>query len=116
MSAWLRAAFVLVLFAAGIFGWTRQCVGPEPAVKETRVQPPEQPGQPYVIEATIKNSGDGDGSVDIEARLIEKQTRKSYATNSSIYLHAGETVVVSLDVNAPEGDYDARVRAQYPQR
>src|SRR4051794_37840314 len=52
--------------------WVLQCSGPQPTtVGAPLVQAPDQPGDPYKVEATVRNDGPGHGEARVLFRLID---------------------------------------------
>jgi hypothetical protein len=106
------AAFILAAVL-----WVSQCSGPKPSVVgRPRVAVPEQPGDPYRVEGTIRNDGPGHGEVRVSFRLIDRASGEAYQKDDDVQLERGETARASVEIPAPPADYEAEIEAQYPPR
>jgi hypothetical protein len=79
-----------------------------------RVAGPDQPGEPYRVEATIRNAGPGHGEARVTFRLVEAASGEAYQRDEQVQLEPGETASVVVEIAAPPGSYAAKVDAQYP--
>ena len=112
----LRGTFILlVAFAVAAVLWTTQCSGPRPSVVGApRVSAPAQTGDPYRVEATIRNTGTGHGEARAVIRLVDVRTREAYQQQTPVQLEPGETARVAVEIPAPPGDYEPEVEVEYP--
>ncbi len=90
------------------------CFGPKPTVVRVEMQRVEKDHDLYVVSAEIHNAVGGDGEVSIEGKLIERSTGKTYRAEEKVHLAGHETTVVKLRIEAPPGNYEAEVSAEYP--
>lgn len=106
----LVAAMVLLGIAASA------CLGPKPTVLSHELQPPEQPGQPWVMYATVENRGRGEGQVAVTARLIDPATGDVLAENEVTAQFLGhETITVAIELQPQtDGPFEEQVEAEYP--
>ncbi len=105
---------VALLALAAVALWVLNCSGPRPTVSGTRVQAPQRAGDPYQMTASVRDDGPGHGQVDVLFRLRDTRTGMIYQATEKVTLSAGETVVVTASINAPQSHYDASVEADYP--
>lgn len=104
-----------VLAAALIALWVVQCSGPRPeVVGAPSVRVPEQPGQPYVVEATVRNAGPGHGEIQVTARLRDRASGRTYQETDRTQLEAGDEARVAIPIHAPQADYEPRIEIEYP--
>jgi hypothetical protein len=105
---------ILGLSAAAAL-WVAQCSGPKPVLVEpARVEAPDQPGDPYKVTATVRNTGPGHGQVRVTFRLIDDDADAAYQKDESVQLERGETTHVIVEIPAPPATYRAEVEAEYP--
>ncbi len=105
----------VVVFALAAALWVNQCSGPVPTdVGSPTVRAREQPGDPYMVEAVIRNQGPGHGGVKVLIRLRDASTGDSYQEEQQADLEYGETVHVVAEISAPPGQYEPHVEVQYP--
>jgi hypothetical protein len=110
-------AVPIVAFVLAAVLWVSQCSGPRPSVVgQPRVTAPEQPGDPYRVEGTIRNDGPGHGEVRLSFRLIDKASGEAYQKEDELQLEGGQTARAVVEMPAPPGDYAAEIEAQYPPR
>jgi hypothetical protein len=114
----LRAiAAPIVAFALVAVLWVSQCSGPKPSVTgPARVTAPEQPGDAYRVEGTIRNDGPGHGDVRVSFKLIDRASGEAYEKDDEVHLERGDTVRVAVEMPAPPADYAAEIEAEYPPR
>ena len=113
MNATLRTMVTLAVVAVVATLWLQRCTGADPEVREVRVEAPAEPGSPYVVEATVVNHR-GPGEVKVIVRLRDRQLGAVYGEETKIRMDDGETLHVAVEVQAPMGDYEAWVTADYP--
>ncbi len=111
MSRWLLIWAIVVL---GIS--TAACFGPKPTVLGHELRPPEQPGQPWVMYATVKNRGRGEGQVAVTARLLDPRTGDVVAEGERTAQFRGhETITVAIELQpSTNGPFEEQVEAEYP--
>jgi hypothetical protein len=112
-----RVAVVMALLVvAGVTGlWVARCSGPWPVVDgPPLVRAPQQPGQPYQVEATIRNTGPGHGEVQVTFSLRDRASGKTYQHIDRAQLEAGEVAHLAVEIPAPPGDYESTVHVDYP--
>lgn len=108
---------LLLIAAIVVLGVTAAaCFGPKPTVLSHELEPPEQPGQPWVMYATVENRGRGEGQVAVTARLIDPTTGDVLAENEvTAQFRSHETITVAIDLQPPmDGPFEERVEAEYP--
>jgi hypothetical protein len=104
-----------VAVCAALALWVARCSGPQPeVVGSASVTPPAQPGQPYVVAATVVNHGPGHGQVEVTFRLKDAATGQVYQRQEQVNLEPGEQSRVVGSIAAPEGSYAPEVEVQYP--
>ena len=113
-ARWTGIATVIA-FCAAVGLWVAQCSGPRPEVMGSpTVTPPAQPGQPYVVAATIANHGPGHGQVEVTLRLKDVATGQLYQQQEQLNLESGEQSRVVTSIFAPVASYTPEVQVQYP--
>lgn len=112
----LQVVAGVVAFVVVCFLWIVNCSGPRPSWSQLQVQPPSGASQSYQVTLDVTNSGPGHGEVDVVVRLKSKATGKTYEQDQTVTLESGETSVVTLQVNAPPGQYTTQVDLEYPPR
>ena len=106
---------VVFIVAAGL--WVSQCSGPRPSVVGSpRVVAPQQPGDTYKVETTIRNDGPGHGQARVTVRLKDTASGEAYSRDQGVELERGETARVVVELAAPLGSYEPEVEAEYPPR
>jgi hypothetical protein len=111
----LRVGLLSILAVVLATLWVSQCSGPKPSVVgSARVEAPQQPGDPYRVEASIRNDGPGHGEARVTFRLIDAGAGAAYQKDEPVELERGETARVVVEIPAPPGDYAADVDVQYP--
>jgi hypothetical protein len=103
-----RRLTVLLLALVALAG----CAGPRPRVERVSLTPPERVGDPYLVEAVVKNAGRGRGEVKVLLHLTGSAGR--FAEEKRIDLSAGETASVIAEFRAPPGVYAPSAEVQYP--
>lgn len=109
-----RALLGLLLAAAVVALWVVNCSGPEPTIAEVRVREPRQDGDPYRVEALIRNDGHGHGQVEVVFRLRNRATGETVEAERPATLEAGERSLISTELWAPPADYEPSVEVEYP--
>ncbi len=111
MKRVLMASAIVLILAT-----TAACFGPKPTVLTHELQPPEQPGQPWVLYATVENRGRGEGQVAVTARLLDPETGDVLAENETTAQFRGhETITVAIELQPPtDGPFEEEVEAEYP--
>ncbi|MEO8286974.1 MAG: hypothetical protein ABI670_11120 [Chloroflexota bacterium] len=99
------------------------CLGPKPILDSYTAEPPQAgSNDPFRVDAVIRNGGPGDGQVEVEVTLVNKQTgvviRKS---SSEVNLKKDETQHVLFELNMPPSskdlnpdDIQVEIDAHYP--
>jgi hypothetical protein len=111
-----RLAGGVVLAVAVAWLWTAQCSGPMASVVETQVEPPDAPGAPFRLAATVQNGGSGHGQVSLTFRLRDKASGRTYENQEKASLDEHETTVITSEIHAPLGQYEPDVQVEYPPR
>jgi hypothetical protein len=107
----IRSGLLALLLALPICG----CSGPRPEVTKVRLLPPERKGEPYRIEATIRNRGGGEGEASVDFRLRDRESGQTYQKQETVELKAHEVTHLSAMIHAPsEADYEPIAEARYP--
>jgi hypothetical protein len=108
-------AVVPLLVAALAALWVWQCSGPDPAVHDVELLEPEQPGDPYTVQATLDNERWGHGTVTLAFELTDNQSGQTFREEKRVRLEEGDDdVLVFAEIDAPDGDYEPSVEAEYP--
>ncbi len=102
--------------ALAIVLWILNCTGPKPVVESARVVPPAADGQPYRVEATIRNTWRGQGEVTVNVQLRDRATGHTVQQHEQVMLDPWATVIVVSEIQAPKAEYVPLVSAEYPQR
>jgi hypothetical protein len=102
----ILVSFFFVILAA--------CTGPKPNAGPPRVLPPATAGEPYRVSLVVKNEGSGEGQVELNVRLREKNRQATYFADQKVNMKEHESVHVIVSIPAPPGDYTAEVSAEYP--
>lgn len=111
-----RALLAVLLATAATALWVANCSGPEPKVTEVRLQAPAQEGEPYRVEAVVRNEGRGHGQVAVVFRLLDRATGQTVEEDKQATLDPGERTLVTAELRAPPADYEPRVEVEYPPR
>jgi hypothetical protein len=96
------------------------CLGPRPVVTGVNKQPPASAGEPYRLQALIRNQGPGDGQIQVSVRFVDKRDGHTVLTNEQdVQLGKDEQQSVNFELNLPPGapppdQIDVQVDAQYP--
>ncbi|HEU5367353.1 MAG TPA: hypothetical protein VFU69_02770 [Ktedonobacterales bacterium] len=106
----------LVLVLVLPYLWVSNCSGPRPSVSGLQVQPPQTPDGPYTLSALVTNNGPGHGQVDVTFRLRDQRSGHTFEQDETVTLEAGEQAEVSVEINAPPGNYMPEVEVEYPPR
>jgi hypothetical protein len=107
------ACLALVLALTG-------CLGPKPVVTQVNKQPPASAGEPYRLQALIRNQGPGDGQIEVTVRFVDKRDGHVVLTNEQdVQLGKDELQSVNFELNLPPGappldQIDVQVDAVYP--
>lgn len=109
-------AIGLVAAALTALLWVANCSGPRPALEGTRLREPEQPGDAYRLEASVRNAGPGHGEVSVLFRLVDPISGDAYEEQKQVQLERGETTRVVAEIMAPLGTYEPKVEVEYPRR
>jgi|RhiMethySRZTD1v2_1073278.scaffolds.fasta_scaffold400892_2 hypothetical protein len=108
-------AGLLVLVAVAVL-WVANCSGPTPQVRDVQLLAPTTDGAPYRVQATVANTGRGQGEVTVIVRLRDQQTGRTIETDRQVELEEHETTLVIADMPAPPGTYTPTVEVEYPPR
>lgn len=100
------------LIAAALLSLTG-CPGPRPSVNDAQVRPSPLPGR-YRVEATVDNRSRGEGQVDVRIQLRDRRTGHTVEADRDLQVHGHEQAHLTADIEAPPGEYDAQVEAEYP--
>ena len=104
----------LALVAALVVLWVFNCSGPRPSVSDVRLIEPRSAGDPYRLEATVRNDGRGHGQVDLIFQLRDRASGRVVQEEQKAILEPDETTLAVAEILAPPGDYTPEVEAQYP--
>ncbi|MBF6589646.1 MAG: hypothetical protein IVW57_03825 [Ktedonobacterales bacterium] len=96
--------------------WVLNCSGPRPELESVRLRAPDYFGGTYRVTAIIRNTGPGHGQAAVTITLRNNATGQTYQKDDAVTLAAGETVVVSEDIEAPLASYTPNVAVEYPPR
>jgi hypothetical protein len=111
----LVAVIGLIAIVCVVALWVSQCSGPRPVVEgEPVVFAPDQPGQPYRVEATILNTGPGHGEVEVTFNLRDATTGRQYQQIEHAQLEPGRAVRLAVEIPAAPGTYVPSVQVEYP--
>jgi len=107
----------ILAFVVAAVLWVSQCSGPKPMlVGSPQVEPPDQPGDPYRVRTTVRNSGPGHGEVRVTVRLIDSASGEAYQKDDTLQLQPSETARVVVEIPAPPSDYEPDVEVESPPR
>jgi hypothetical protein len=108
--------FLALVAVSGVTAlWVSQCSGPRPVIDGAPVvRPPEQDGQPYRVDATIRNAGPGHGEVQVTVSLRDRASGQTYERVDHAQLEAGDQTHVAVEIAAPLADYEPQVHVEYP--
>jgi hypothetical protein len=109
-----RFQFVWFAMVMAYFVFLAACTGPRPSASVPKVFPPSSAGEPYHVSFEVKNDGSGEGQVEVNVRLHEKNQQATYFADQKLNLKSHEIVHVIVSVPAPPGDYAAEATAEYP--
>jgi hypothetical protein len=114
MKQGIVLTLVAILVLAGL--WVVNCSGPRPEVGDVRIVAPTTSGEPYELQAVVRNQGHGHGEVGITARLRDRTTGRTFQAERTVRLKAGESTLVVMSIKAPLGSYTPEVEVEYPPR
>jgi hypothetical protein len=101
-------ALLAVVLVAG-FAWVRGCSGPRPQLVSSRMR-----GQ--VAEAMVRNTGWGEGVVQLDFRLRPRGGGAPLLRSEKATLRPHETARVEVRVDGARGDEQLDVELDYPPR
>lgn len=107
---------LLVAACAVVGAWALflgECSGPRPAIAGVALRAPARAGDPWSVEAAVKNRSWGEGDVSVTLRLRDA-SGKVYQDEEKVHLGARRTIHVAGRIAAPPGDYRPDARAEYP--
>jgi hypothetical protein len=103
------------LLALGILLSLHGCTGPRPEVTAVQLVAPERKGEPFRVEATIRNRGGGEGEASVDVRLRDRKSGHTYQKQETVELKGHEVTHLSVVIHAPSGaDYEPLAEARYP--
>jgi hypothetical protein len=80
------------------------CLGPKPVVTQVNKQPPASAGEPYRLQALVRNQGPGDGQIEVSVRFVDKRDGHTVLTNAQdVQLGKDELQSVNFELNLPPG-------------
>jgi hypothetical protein len=91
------------------------CPGPRPSVERVSVEHRPQEGL-YRLSVTVRNGGRGEGQAEVTARLRDRESGRLFQKDDHVALGPRQQVMVTIDIEAPPGDYEPFARAEYPPR
>jgi len=105
-----RALFtsLTVVLVAGL-AWVRGCSGPRPQLLSARMRGP-------VAEATIRNTGWGEGAIQVDFRLRPRGGGAPLLRSEKATLRPRETARVEVRIDGARGDEQLDVELDYPPR
>lgn len=97
------------------------CAGPDPAIERVAIVAPRLAGR-VRVELVVVNRSGGHGQVEVEIRLRPRDAVPGtvpaivpgIVIDRPVELDAHERAELTVDVPAPDGDYTADARVQYP--
>jgi len=101
-----RALVIAGVLAAG-------CAGPDPQIDRVEIAAPRLPGHVRVDLVVVNGSG-GHGEVQIQIQLRSARPPHTVSAERTLELEGHQRLELTVDVPAPDGDYVAEARAQYP--
>ncbi len=107
--AWLAPPALLLLLGAG---YLRACTGPRPEVVSAWIEP--LAGGVRAV-ASVRNDG-GEGQVQVDFRVVDARSGRTYARQESSPVERGERTEISTWIAAPPGEYRVEAKAEYPPR
>jgi hypothetical protein len=110
----VRLGAGLLVFLGLLALWVWQCSGPSPSVSGVELDPPEEPGGAYVVQATLTNDRWAHGTVKVIFQITEPESGRSYREEKEYEVGDGEEMFVSAEIEAPEAAYEPAVWAEYP--
>jgi hypothetical protein len=106
---------VLVLALAGLV-WLLQCTGPRPEIQGMVLREPAEPGLPYQVDVQVRNTWRGHGEVQVQAELHDDASKRSYQGKQSATIEPMEIINVVVEIQAAPGNYEPRVKVEFPPR
>ena len=100
--------------AVATFAWLRGCAGPRPSVVSVVAHPPARAGDPWELDATIRNAGHGEGEASVDFRLVDSATHRTWEDTGRVDLDPHETSHVTGRVFAPPGAWRPEAVVHYP--
>lgn len=97
-----------------VFAFVAACTGPRPSASAPVVLPKSSPEAPYRVSLVVQNQGSGEGQIEVNVRLHEKNRNETYFADKKVDLRGHENVHLIVSISAPPGDYAAEVDAVYP--
>ena len=83
------------------------CLGPRPVLEGYQAHPPQDPSQPFRVDAVLRNAGPGEGEVRVEVSLSDRQTGEIIRRQEQqVSLQTGETEHVLFELNIPPSAHD----------
>jgi hypothetical protein len=119
----MRERFICIALLAAMLLTLAGCLGPKPVLQSYKAEPPPPgSGQPFRVDAVVSNQGPGEGQVQVEVSLTNKQNGELIARESKeVELQSGDTAHVLVELNLPPSAEDldpesieVEVDAHYP--
>jgi hypothetical protein len=119
MKKRVAAIFSILLLCLALSG----CLGPKPVLESYTATPPGPgSGDPFRVEAVVANKGPGEGQVEVEVNLKDKQNGAILAADSRLVdLQRDGTEHVLFELELPPSakdldpkNIDVEVDAHYP--
>jgi hypothetical protein len=105
-----------IVAAVLMLGLNTGCLGPRPKLLDVSTQAPSQAAPVYKLVATVKNDSSGRGQIQVQGRLVDRQSGRTYQSAEKVDMQGREETVVVLSIDAPPGDYETLVDVAYPPR
>jgi hypothetical protein len=109
------SALLLVLVLAGA-AWLLQCTGPWPEIQSVAVREPPLAGLPYEIDVQVRNKWRGHGELQVYAELHDAASGRGYQGKQNATIEPREIINVVVEIQAAPGNYEPRVKVEYPPR
>lgn len=114
MKALISLVGVVIFFGVLAAAWAANCSGPRPQVEEVTLEAPEPADHAYRVSAVIRNKGRNGGEVTVRFELVNRADGGVIHARENVDLDPRKTQIVSVEISAPPGDYEARASVDYP--
>ncbi|HET9494041.1 MAG TPA: hypothetical protein VFR15_07425 [Chloroflexia bacterium] len=99
------------------------CLGPDPVLESFEARPPQDPNEPFLVEAVVRNASTvGEGEILVEVTLNDRESGEVIRREAqTVTMQSGETERVLFELSLPPSAQEmspdrieVEVEAHYP--